>query len=305
MFDELFERGGLSLDRLHSFLAVVDAGSIAAAADRNLNRQSLISRQIRELEEFFGTELTTRRGKSIAVTPEGRRLGELVRRNLLGMQDFLLEARARPRTITIGAGGSALEWLVGPAAKSIKSALGDVTVRLEVNRTAQLVEKVRDGRLDFAVLRSDAIPRGSSSEPVKEVGFVLCVPKAMDRPKLSVPDLLRELPLVLPVPGGSFREVLHDYFNEHDIPWKAQVESSSFLQALALVKGGEFAAVLPTTGAAQLPQGEFRIRKIPALREQGRKLILHWNERQMETRGIAPAAITKVRDAVRGAVEKQ
>jgi DNA-binding transcriptional LysR family regulator len=304
MFDELFESGGLSLDRLANFLAVVDAGSIAAAADRNLNRQSLISRQIRELEEFFGTELTTRRGKSIAVTPEGRRLGELVRRNLLGMQDFLLDARARPRTITIGAGGSALEWLVGPAAKSIKSALGDVTVRLEVNRTAQLVEKVRDGRLDFAILRSDAIPRGSSSEPVTkpviEVGFVLCVPKAMDRPKLSVPELLRELPLVLPVPGGSFREVLHDYFNEHDIPWKAQVESSSFLQALALVKGGEFAAVLPTTGAAQLPQGEFRIRKIPELREQGRKLVLHWNDRQMETRGIEPAAIRKVRDAVRG-----
>ncbi len=300
MFNELFERGGLSLDRLRNFLAVVDAGSIAAAADRDLNRQSLISRQIRELEEFFGTELTTRRGKSIAVTPEGRRLGELVRRNLLGMQDFLLDARARPRTITIGAGGSALEWLVGPAAKSIKSALGDVTVRLEVNRTAQLVEKVRDGRLDFAVLRSDAIPRGSSSEPITEVKFVLCVPKAMDRPKLSVPDLLRGLPLALPVPGGSFREVLHDYFKDHDIPWKAQVESSSFLQAFALVKGGEFAAVLPTTGAAQLPQGEFRRRKIPALREQGRKLVLHWNERQMKTRGIEPAAITGVRDAVRG-----
>ncbi|MCH2065469.1 MAG: LysR family transcriptional regulator [Roseibacillus sp.] len=300
MFDELFKRGGLSLERLHSFLAVVDAGSIAAAADRNLNRQSLISRQIRELEEFFGTELTTRRGKSIAVTPEGRRLGELVRMNLLGMQDFLLDARARPRTITIGAGGSALEWLVGPAARSIQSALGDVTVRLEVNRTAQLVEKVRDGRLDFAVLRSDAIPRGSPSKPITEVGFVLCVPKAMDRPKLLVPDLLRGLPLALPVPGGKFREILHDYFNDHDIPWKAQVESSSFLQAFALVKGGNFAAVLPTTGAAQLPQGQFRIRKISALREQGRKLVLHWNERQMETRGIAPAAITKVRDAVRG-----
>ena len=33
MFDELFKRSGLSLDRLANFLAVVDAGSIAAAAD--------------------------------------------------------------------------------------------------------------------------------------------------------------------------------------------------------------------------------------------------------------------------------
>ena len=78
------------------------------------------------------------------------------------------------------------------------------------------------------------------------------------------------------------------------------MESSSFLQALALVKGGEFAAVLPTIGAAQLPQGEFRPRKIPELKKQSRKLVLHWNKRQMETRGIEPAAITGVRDAVRG-----
>ncbi len=299
MFDELFERGGLSLERLRNFLAVVDSGSIAAAADRDLNRQSLMSRQIRELEEFFGTELTTRRGKSIAVTPEGRRLGELIRMNLKGFSDFLLDARAQPKTITFGAGGSSLEWLVGPAAQSIRSALGEVTVRLEVNRTSELVEKVRDGRLDFAVLRADGLPRGSLSMPITEVGFVLCVPEAMDRPKLSVTELLRKVPLALPVPGGSFRDLLHDHFDAHDIPWKAQVESSSFLQAFSLIRGGAFAAVLPTTGAARLPEGQFRTRKIPELREQGRKLVLHWNERQMETRGIDTAAIRRVRDAVR------
>ena len=42
---------------------VVDSGSIAKAADRDLNRQSLISRQIRELEEFFNIELTFEKRK--------------------------------------------------------------------------------------------------------------------------------------------------------------------------------------------------------------------------------------------------
>ena len=67
----------------------------------------------------------------------------------------------------------------------------------------------------------------------------------------------------------------------------------------AAVGLGAFAAVLPTTGTDQLPQGEFRKRKIPELKKQNRKLVLHWNKRQMETRGIERAAITGVRDAVR------
>lgn len=44
-----------------------------------------------------------------------------------------------------------------------------------------------------------------------------------------------------------------------------------------------------------------RIRKIPELREQGRKLVLHWNERQVATLGISDAAIRRVRDAFKRA----
>lgn len=62
MFQNLFSRSGFSMERLASFCAVADAGSIARVADKDPTRQSLISRQIRELETFFGVELVRRKG---------------------------------------------------------------------------------------------------------------------------------------------------------------------------------------------------------------------------------------------------
>ena len=41
MYDSLFSRSGLSLERMKNFLMVVESGSIAKAAGRDLNRQSL------------------------------------------------------------------------------------------------------------------------------------------------------------------------------------------------------------------------------------------------------------------------
>ena len=57
MFEHLFAERGLSLDRLKTLIEVAKAGSIAAAARGDSARQSLYSRQIKELEEFFGVEL--------------------------------------------------------------------------------------------------------------------------------------------------------------------------------------------------------------------------------------------------------
>ena len=49
MFEHLFAERGLSLDRLKTLIEVAKAGSIAAAARGDSARQSLYSRQIKEI----------------------------------------------------------------------------------------------------------------------------------------------------------------------------------------------------------------------------------------------------------------
>ena len=53
MFEELFGKRGLSLDRLQTLCEIADKGSIGEATKGNTNRQTQFSRQVGELEKFL------------------------------------------------------------------------------------------------------------------------------------------------------------------------------------------------------------------------------------------------------------
>src|SRR6266516_1932958 len=106
MFDKLFVEAGLSLDRLRSFCMVAEAGAVTKAAGRNPVRQSQFSRQIKELETFFGTELMLRGKKGIVLTPAGKRLAQISRGIFSALEDFNSDCKAEPQRFAIGAGDS-------------------------------------------------------------------------------------------------------------------------------------------------------------------------------------------------------
>src|SRR5476651_2050856 len=94
MFDQMLSKGGLSLDRLNNFCRIAEAGGITKAAGGDPGKQSLYSRQIKELETFFGLELKVRQGKGIALTDAGQRLAGL---HALISSDWLTFS-GRPKT---------------------------------------------------------------------------------------------------------------------------------------------------------------------------------------------------------------
>src|SRR5438876_8623230 len=75
MFENLSAQSGLSLERLKTFREIVAAGGITAAAGDDSNRQSQFSRQLKELERYFGVELLRRalktRGQALIVDCSG------------------------------------------------------------------------------------------------------------------------------------------------------------------------------------------------------------------------------------------
>ena len=75
-FNRLFTKKGLSLERLAALVEVAAAGGIANAAPDNINRQSLICRQLGELERYFRIELKSKSGKSVELTAAGKKLAE-------------------------------------------------------------------------------------------------------------------------------------------------------------------------------------------------------------------------------------
>jgi len=289
MFKDLFNRSGLSLDRLRRFLEFADAGSISKAAPDNPNLQSQISRQIAELEEYFKTELTVRRGKTLALSPAGRRLSDLIREQFQDLYDFQLEQRSQSKTFSIGAGASILEWLVIPTIADIRQLLGNVTLQLSSRRSGELIEDVRDGKLDFAVVREDAIPKGLPSEPLVVVKFVLCASRKLlgNKPASSLddPSLWKKLPFAANAGGGqldrTFRQAMVDACGS----FQPVIECDSLLQIRELVVQGTCAGLLAHIGTNGLAEKGVVLREFAPLKNYGRALALHWNKRQIRRRG--------------------
>ena len=64
----------MELDNYRNFLAIIEAGSFTGAADYVHIAQPALSKQLRSLENYFGTKLiiTTRGSRQILLTEAGR-----------------------------------------------------------------------------------------------------------------------------------------------------------------------------------------------------------------------------------------
>ena len=298
MFESLFSKRGLSLDRLRGFLEMAEAGAIAKAAPGDTVRQSQISRQIRELEEFFGTELTRRRGKSLVLTPSGERLARLVRDQLRGLDDFRREENERPKSFLIGSAASILEWLVTPALPSLAATLEGARLRTAWFRSDALVEAVREGSVDFAVVRRDAIAGASKKNchPILSLSFHLCVPRRLLHKGASVEDLTdpriwRSLPFAAGRDGGRLDQAIRLAMEKIETGFEPVFECGSILQAGRLVAGESCAAILPNLALSGLDPRRILTMPFAPLAGHARRLVLHWNPRQTAMRGVAEAAI--------------
>ncbi len=299
MFENLFSRGGLSLDRLRSFLAFAQAGSIARAAPGDVNLQSQMSRQISELETFFAAELTVRRGKTLTLSPAGQRLATLIREQLQDLDDFQREQARVKKAFTLGAGASILDWLVLPVLGSIRDALDQATVSLETLRSLALVEAVKDGRVDFAIVREDAIPESAKRHPLRRLTFHLCLSRRLlKRGKAAStaddPKVWQTLPFTAGKDGGQLDLTLRQAMRDGGVDFRPVVECNSMLQARQLIERGECAGVLPSVGIHGLEAKGIIIREFAPLKNYGRHLVLHYNERQMRRRGVDEAAIKQI-----------
>jgi len=70
----------LDSDLLRTFLAICDAGSVSAGAQRIGRTQSAASLQIKRLESLLGQSLFARHSRGVALTAPGRQLAEAARR---------------------------------------------------------------------------------------------------------------------------------------------------------------------------------------------------------------------------------
>lgn len=292
MFDQMLAKGGLSLDRLHNFSRIAKAGGITNAAGGDPGKQSLYSRQIKELEMFFGVELKVRRGKGIVLTEAGQQLARLTRAHLIGLADFQRTAQSLPQSISIGSGNSVIEWLLMPRVGTLSQALPRAKFSLVSDRTRVIVSELLDLTLDLGIVREDAVQRPLKSMPLARLTYALFLPKKLS-PGVNAENIrkrLAQIPLATSM-GGTFREILETGAGKAGWPLNITMSCSSFTQAARLVPSGSYGAVLPGIARVDFDPAQTVEIPLPFLKGYARKLCVAWNPRLVEVRPFIARAV--------------
>ncbi|MBP0438047.1 LysR family transcriptional regulator [Tianweitania sediminis] len=166
----------MDIDRARTFLEIVHTGNFLKAADRLHVTQTTVSARIRTLEEELGQRLFVRNRSGATLTAAGREFERFAQSFVQiwerARQQLSVPA-GRTSMITLGAELSLwnplmLDWLVWMKKEQPKIAL-----RAHVGVPDQLLEQLRTGVLDIAVLYAPKLLPGFKIELVEEEQLVL------------------------------------------------------------------------------------------------------------------------------------
>src|ERR1044071_8242165 len=146
----------LKLKDLQYLVALADEKHFGRAAQRSFVSQPTRSAQLKKLEDYLGVQLIERNPKQVTLTEAGEQIVSRARRILEASNEVVTLARAH-RDPLAGKLRLALPPASGPyllprVAREIRKALPRLELRLYEYQTAQILEKLHSGQVDFGVL---------------------------------------------------------------------------------------------------------------------------------------------------------
>lgn len=247
MHEIVFEKKGLSIERLRLLCEVAQNGGIRAAVGDDPARQSLASRQLKELAEYVGVELCRRNGRTLEMTEAGDALATLGGEFLKKMESFLLSVRDQPVRFRLGVGDSIFQWYILPRMKEFQAASPRVQLQSFSYSTQEIIRKVEANVLDAGIVRGSALGRTDLVvRTIGEISYRLFVPLSLleggGRKSSGLPSL-RSIPFCTLTGNGEYAHAM-DMFQTAFNATPA-LSCSSMTQMYAAVESGQYAAVLP------------------------------------------------------------
>jgi DNA-binding transcriptional LysR family regulator len=276
--------GGFTIERLRTFCRIAEAGSISLAAKGDLTRQSQFSRQVKELEEFFGTKLVERAGKTIRLTEDGRKLALLTQAYFRSVEE-LRSSFSKDDVVRIGAGESVFRWLLMPRLVELQGLSASVRFEFLNQSTAQSVEAVKAGHVDLAIVRKDAAYDPLNALPCGSLAYALVVPrKLLPGQTAAGLQLLHRIPFALLTSDGVLAKGIHALAARMNVKLDIRVRAESFSLLIAAIENADLAAVVPVPAVAGLSKERFTSIETEDLKSLTRELSLVYSRQAAELR---------------------
>jgi DNA-binding transcriptional LysR family regulator len=252
----------MELRQLEYLVAVVDEASFTRAAARLHVAQPGVSAQIRQLERELGQELLDRSGRTVRPTEAGAAVLPYARAalgNVAAVRQTVEELAGLVRgRVALGTIPSRpLGELPGLLAAFHRRHPG-VEITLVEDRSDRLVEAVRTGRLDLAVVGAAARhPAGVTGEVITEQALGAAVAadhRLAGRGRMPLADL-RDLPLICLPRGSGMRTALEEACAAAGFRPRVAFEAGDPHIVAELAAEGLGVAILPEAFAAAHPAG--------------------------------------------------
>jgi LysR family hydrogen peroxide-inducible transcriptional activator len=290
----------MTLTELRYIVAVAREKHFGRAAEACFVSQPTLSVSIKKLEEELDVRIFERGANEVTVTPIGEeivRQAQAVIEQAAGIRE-LAKRRKDPLTGPLRLG---IIYTIGPyllpdLVRQAIERVPQMPLMLQENFTAKLLDMLRTGELDCAIMAEPFPDTGLAVAPLYDEPFVAAVPKShplAKRKAISAEELKNETMLLLGT-GHCFRdhvlEVCPEYarFSSHAEGIRKSFEGSSLETIKHMVSSGMGITVVPQLSVPEEPQPH--VRYVPFARPvPTRRVVLAW--RRSFTRYEAIAAL--------------
>lgn len=279
----------MTLTELKYIVAVARERHFGRAADACFVSQPTLSVAIRKLEDELGVTLFERGGTEVGVTPIGQRI--------VAQAQKVLEESANIKEIA----RQGHDPLAGPLKVGVIHTIGpyllprlipvhiaktpQMPLVLQENFTQRLVELLRQGEIDCAIMALPLPEAGLVVQPLYDEDFMVAVPRQhawAQRDTIAAQELKEETMLLLGT-GHCFRDQVLEVcpelsrFSASSDGIQRTFEGSSLETIRHMVAAGIGTTVLPVTAVPRQVQPDDLLRYIPfKAPAPTRRVVLAW-----------------------------
>ena len=257
----------IEVRHLRYFVAVAEELHFGRAAERLHMAQSPLSHQIRQLERRLGVVLLERHHHVVGVTDAGRTFLEDAR-SILEDLDRAVERTRRAGLGEVGRIGvgyvpDMAGMVLARSLQAHRQRFPELTINLWQGMTGDLLEAIRDRRLDVGFVRSPGPLENLDYEELVRETLQVAVPEAWaaERDPLRLEALASET-VVVPThqTARGLRQEIEAAFHAAGVPLRSVREASSPTATLLTVAAGAGIALVPASVMRMfpLPGVEFR-----------------------------------------------
>jgi len=171
----------MNLRALEYLIALAEYRHFGKAAEACFVSQPTLSMQIKKLEERLGVQLLERTNKSVMLTNAGKMIVERVRRILTQVDEIYAEAKLAgdlySGELKIGIIPTLAPYLLPYIMPSLKKTFPKLTYYLHEEKSAGLLDRLKQGYLDAAILTLPIHHNDFVIAPLFEEEFMLAVPQ--------------------------------------------------------------------------------------------------------------------------------